>query len=141
MAWSRPVVDKVIWLVALFLVTVEIVAVGLAVYKELLATHYLLFLLASLYVPALTTISLSLSPSARIFAAVWSIASAGAIITSILIIAVQWSTKGQAYLGLDGVSGGWAALVALIASLALVVVCEGLLAYLTLVVPPYKVKV
>lgn len=134
-------VDQVIWLVSLLLVTVEIVAVGLSAYRELLATHYLLFLLASLYVPVLMPIALSLGPNTRAFAAVWSIASLVAALAAFIVITVQWSTKGHAYLGLEDVSGGWAALIALLASLVAIAATEGLLAYLMLAVPVLKVKV
>jgi len=103
-------VIKMVNLNALVYVTLEILLIAMAVYRELLATHFLLFLLPSLYVPVLSVVAAPQTPPWRWAAIAFVLAAIGSTLANLIFIAVGWSREGVAYLGLALVKDGFVAL-------------------------------
>jgi len=101
---------KLVWLNALCYVTLLIILVIMGVYTELMGSYYQLFLLPSLYVPVLSIIAAYSSPAARHVALGFTIVAMTAAVACIIYIAISWSLKGDAYLGLKLVKNGIVAL-------------------------------
>jgi hypothetical protein len=115
-------VIKLVNLNALIYVTLEILLVAMAVYRELLSTHFLLFLLPSIYVPVLSVVAAPQTKSWRWAAISFVLAAMGSTVGNLIFIAVGWYRKGIAYLGLAAVTNGFVALwVIIFAMLALVI--------------------
>lgn len=125
-------VIKLVNLNALIYVTLEILLIAMAVYRELLPTHFLLFLLPSIYVPVLSVVSAPQTQSWRWAAIAFVTAAMGSTVGNLIFIAVGWYRKGIAYLGLAAVTNGFVALWVIVLTMLALVINGAVLVFLLL---------
>jgi hypothetical protein len=97
----------VLYLNALIYVTLQVAMVLMAVHRQLLDSHYLLYMLGTFYLPTLSVISVNTTKSARYVAAVFAIAGTLSMSAFVIVTGIMWWIQGAAYLGLAAANKTW----------------------------------
>lgn len=103
-------VEPLLGLCVLICITLQIALVALGVYRELLNSHFQLYILGTFYIPALALLSLRQSIQTRNVAITFISLASLSSFAGAVVISVQWWIKGNEYLDLQKINNEVAAL-------------------------------